>query len=616
MPNLSQGKRQRMLAFLDKIRSEHTDDASLIAINEIETELTNKKYGLVWEEHEERVDVELEENIPVFTEVVSREIVSDEDLPYHFLLEGDNLHSLKLLKKTHKGRIDVIYIDPPYNTEHSLKYDDTRIGKEDAFRHSKWLSFMSARLRIAKELLAKTGVIFLSIDDNEDGQLRLLCDEIFDEKNFIGEFSVIKAEGGGMAKQVVKGHDMLFAYAADINHFVPLAREKDIRGKRVTIDGVEYWIQEDAIRKEFGKYGNLYYEEILQYRDSRFKEEIDQGIRDGKYTLVKKSNGLHIIGVLRRVDEDASKFYSVLKHLNADGLNTLREMGLGDKFSYPKPVSLIKELIKGATFFGDREYIILDFFAGSGTTAQAVLELNREDHKRRRFILCTDNSVEEKVEKLLLKNGVACGSEEWEAQGICQSCTYPRIGKVIRGYVSEIPTKETVYRKKITLENLAAGGDLVAAAKRYAEENGYEDYTLKIDNDSNLCVVVENKNTPKVYRGIPANLKYYRTDFIPRHSSAPEYSINDELLKHIAEMVQLEHGVRLDGVRYILVLSDEEADCIFADRDRLAECRALYISAAVLLTGEQQQALSRLEIPLCLIPDYYFEEELLEAGER
>ena len=116
MPNLSQLKRQRMLEFLQKIRAEHTDDESLIAINEIETALNEKKYGLVWEEHEERVDIEMQTKVPVFTEISDREIVSDKALPYNFLLEGDNLHSLKLLEKTHKGMIDLIYIDPPYNT--------------------------------------------------------------------------------------------------------------------------------------------------------------------------------------------------------------------------------------------------------------------------------------------------------------------------------------------------------------------------------------------------------------------------------------------------------------------------------------------------------------------
>ena len=117
MPNLSQEKRQRMLVFLDTIRQEHKDDDDvLIALGEIENELNAKKYGLVWEQHEEAVDVMMRTHIPVFTEDAAKEINSVEGARYNFLLEGDNLHSLRLLEKTHRGRIDVIYIDPPYNT--------------------------------------------------------------------------------------------------------------------------------------------------------------------------------------------------------------------------------------------------------------------------------------------------------------------------------------------------------------------------------------------------------------------------------------------------------------------------------------------------------------------
>ena len=164
MPNLSQLKRQRMLEFLQKIRTEHTDDESLIAINEIETALNEKKYGLVWEEHEERFDIEMQTKLPVFTEVSDREIVSDKALPYTFLLEGDNLHSLKLLEKTHKGMIDLIYIDPPYNTkEKDFIYDDTYIGEDDSFRHSKWVSFMSERLEIARTLLSENGAKYVLV---------------------------------------------------------------------------------------------------------------------------------------------------------------------------------------------------------------------------------------------------------------------------------------------------------------------------------------------------------------------------------------------------------------------------------------------------------------------
>ena len=117
MANLSQEKRQRMLAFLDTIRQEHKDDDDvLIALGEIESELNAKKYGLVWEQHEEAVDVMMRTHIPVFTEDVGKEITTSAGGVYNFLLEGDNLHSLRLLEKTHRGRIDVIYIDPPYNT--------------------------------------------------------------------------------------------------------------------------------------------------------------------------------------------------------------------------------------------------------------------------------------------------------------------------------------------------------------------------------------------------------------------------------------------------------------------------------------------------------------------
>ena len=133
MANLSQQRREKMLNFLETLKEQHKDDASLIAINQIEKELTSKKYGLVWEEHEE-VDVKMRTHIPVFTEVEEKEIVGNPDSEqYNFLLEGDNLHSLKLLEKTHKEKIDVIYIDPPYNTMNDgFTYSDEKVDGKDS----------------------------------------------------------------------------------------------------------------------------------------------------------------------------------------------------------------------------------------------------------------------------------------------------------------------------------------------------------------------------------------------------------------------------------------------------------------------------------------------------
>lgn len=130
MPNLSQIKRERMMNFLNHMKGEHSEDEEmLIAIGEIESELNAKKYGLVWEKHEEAVDVKMRTHIPIFTEDKSKEIIIAPDEKYNFLLEGDNLHSLRLLEKTHKGKIDVIYTDPPYNTKNKdFIYDDKRIN--------------------------------------------------------------------------------------------------------------------------------------------------------------------------------------------------------------------------------------------------------------------------------------------------------------------------------------------------------------------------------------------------------------------------------------------------------------------------------------------------------
>lgn len=215
MANLSQEKRQRMLAFLETIREEHKDDDEvLIALGEIESELNAKKYGLVWERHEEAVDVQMRDNIPVFTECADKEITTTTG-GVNFLLEGDNLHSLRLLEKTHAGRIDYIYIDPPYNTGSSdFRYDDSIVIKEDGYRHSKWISFINERLLIAKCLLSEDGLIFISIDDHEVAPLTLLCNEIFGEDNHV-ETVIWKNKYGAGAKTVgfISVHEYILCYS-------------------------------------------------------------------------------------------------------------------------------------------------------------------------------------------------------------------------------------------------------------------------------------------------------------------------------------------------------------------------------------------------------------------
>ena len=340
-----------------------------------------------------------------------REESVDFDNTENLYIEGDNLEVLKLLRETYLGQIKMIYIDPPYNTGNDFVYSDdfkqtteNYMGNSGQYDeegnrlvknldsngrfHTDWLNMIYPRLKIAKNLLKENGAIFISIDDNEQTNIKKMCDEIFGELNKVAEFIVIRAEGGGMAKQVIKGHDYLFVYAKDITKFTPLGKPKDIRGQILEKNGEKYWVQEDWLRKEFGKYGNCHYEEIIEYKGQEKLDEIDKGLKKGDYILIPKPNGMNIVGRLRNIKEDSSKFYSILKHLSANGVKNLKSLRLDEFFSYPKPVSLIKEIVAGMTIFSSKEKnIILDFFSGSATTAHAVMELNAEDGGNRKFIM-------------------------------------------------------------------------------------------------------------------------------------------------------------------------------------------------------------------------------------
>jgi adenine-specific DNA-methyltransferase len=185
MANLSKIKRDNMIAFLEELKKEHSDDASIRAFNEIENHLRDKKYGLIWEEHSEAVDEMLEENIPVLTADPDRRLCKDETLPWNFIIEGDNLQALYLLEKTHRGKVDCIYIDPPYNTGATdWKYNNDYVGKEDEYRHSKWLSMMKNRLLLAKHLLnPNDSVLIVTIDEKEYLRLGCLLEELFPTAN-------------------------------------------------------------------------------------------------------------------------------------------------------------------------------------------------------------------------------------------------------------------------------------------------------------------------------------------------------------------------------------------------------------------------------------------------
>lgn len=555
--NISKEKREELLREVAEIRSkllENKDENTeklLVYLSNIEKDIDGKKYGLVFEEHREAVDELLEGNVPVLVEDESLKI--DNGGTQNFLIEGDNLASLKLLEKTHKGKIDLIYIDPPYNTGHDdFVYDDDIVGIDDKFRHSKWLSFLSKRLEVAYRLLAPNGVIFVSIDDNESSQLKLLCDSIFQENNYLGSITWLKKRKGSfLSKKIISLTEFIHGYsknASNVKLFGGKPNESEsqpiikrtnkIRQLRFLANTVKTKLK-DGIYKA-GTYGEKVNPVKLLFdceaQNGIFKTDVileapftwsqaflDEELTKGTQVVINTKNFQP--RVFRKSDESSFKgFASIIYGVNINATNEdayeeLEEIfGVKKIFDYSKPKNLICELLNATTYF-NKNAICLDFFAGSGTTGHAVMKLNAEDCGKRKFILCTNNE-----------------------NNICRDVTYERIKRVI--------------------------------AK--------EDYK--------------------------ANLKYYKVDFVPITEQV-YYEYADKLLLHIKELVELENGLDFDGNNKVAIcLTDEDLQEFTSAFTDATTYKAVYVGHDVFVTPEIESKLNSLGIKINIIPDYYYGE--------
>jgi len=388
-----------------------------------------KKYGLFWDKEKvvENVVADCENNLPVLKRIGSKEIKTD-DSEDNILIEGDNYHALNVLNYTHRNKIDVIYIDPPYNTGNGdFKYNDKFIDKENGYRHSMWLNFMEKRLKLAKNLLSKTGVIFVSIDDNEQAQLRMLCAQIFGDDNFVGEF--IWQKQGNDNKSIFSGtntfrndHEFVIVYAKNAQN-IKFDRPEEEATFQNDYGNVDNDPRGNWMSAELGKsdkrslpHGKNYFtlksptgvERTRQWHYS--ENEIQELIKDNRIYFGK--NGDSVPRLKKFLSDKVQKVPSslLLKQGSTKvGIEEIANIFGGQRpFDYPKPVELIKYILQ---LHLNKSATILDFFAGSGTTGQAVLELNKDDKGNRKFILCTNDE-----------------------NNICTDVCYPRVEKIINGY--------------------------------------------------------------------------------------------------------------------------------------------------------------------------------------
>lgn len=630
MANVTKQKRDEMIKFLEELKNTHTDDSSIRAFNEIENALTEKKFGLVFEEHTEYVDDMIKKNIPVFCADETRKICKDKKLPYNFIIEGDNLQALYLLEKTHRGRIDCIYIDPPYNTgAKDWKYNNDYVDKNDLYRHSKWLSMMNTRLRIARKLLKKDGAIITTIDDNEFANLYSLLTEIFPEcyntiitiqmnpggtqgKAFsvTNEYAIITYfkntpiyrklhDGGdtynlrrwGSTSNRYEGATCFYPIILDNNNniigFGDVLPDNIHPKSQVEIqkDGTKYvWpIDVQSIEKKW-RYARDTVESVL---NRMFVEQKNERIE---------------IKLKRKTEPPKTVWVNGEYNAESFGTKLIKEMIGKGKFSYPKSLYATKDCLS-MIVSGKKDSIILDFFAGSGTTLHAVNLLNAEDKGRRKCILVTNNEVSEGEAKILKEKGYKKEDNEWEKLGIAKYVTWPRTFCSINGI--DINGKPLEGDYGIEVESYIEDDDSVVISKSTGNST-----RTKVYKKTKIQLYPNLKNIKKA-DGFMTNVKYFKCDWTPRKPE--DYLLSNILCLHIREMIELENAIEIDNKKNVIILNKDDFSNYVLDKENFEKIEKMWVNQNIIFSSEELKILNKKSYKY--IPKEYFGQELKEANE-
>jgi len=469
----------------EKVETKEKTEELIAEIERLKKEMKKKKkYGLVWEEKPEEVVDMCKKKLPIVKEVKSKEIITDKNKPVNLLIEGDNYHALSVLNYTHEKKIDVIYIDPPFNTgARDWKYNNNYVDINDAYRHSKWLSMMSNRLKIAKNLLKENGVLICAIDENEFYRLGALLEDIFKGRE-IHCITIVHNPRGVQGKN--------FSYTNEFAYFVFRRGLKVIGSRKIKEEDIDWRGLRDSGKESMRTDArNCFYPIIVQ--DEKiigFGEVLDNGNHPKKQTEEKSDEyyvwPIDVKGNERKWRYARQSIESIKHLLRVKKTKQGYDISIGKDFGIVRTVwqnskydaseygtKLIQDLIPTTIDFPKSVYnvydclapiiakrknaIVLDYFAGSGTTGHAAMLLNKEDDGNRTFILCTNN-----------ENGIA--------EEVC----YPRIDRVIKGH------------------------------------KDYPDIT-----------------------GIPANLKYFKTDFV---DAEPTDKNKKRLTEQATEMLCIKEG--------------------------------------------------------------------------
>ena len=468
---------------------------------------SRKKFGLVWEDKPEKVVEQCKQELPVLEEVTNRAITRVDDIPTNLIIEGDNYHSLSVLNYTHAGKVDVIYIDPPYNTgSKDWQYNNDYVDSNDTYRHSKWLSFMDKRLKLAKNLLSERGVLVCTIDDNEHAALGVLFRELFPDKEIVC-VTIVHNPGGIQGKNFSYCHEYAyFIYPKNGTYISTIKREEMAptpmrdwgkeSSKRIAAKNCFFPIfvkNEQVIG--FGAVSdnsfhptsanNQLSDGVVEVypvdksgieRKWRFSRQSIGSIRDE--LICQKNKGEYVI-VRAKKDFRWKTVWTDTKYsANVYGTQLLNRI-IVPKFPFPKSLYAVEDCIR-AVIHNKEHAVILDFFAGSGTTGHAVLELNKEDGGKRQFILCTNNEDNN-------------GSGTKIAEDIC----YPRVKNVIEGYagIQGIPTNLRYFKTAFVKKSEVSDDTRYQLVQRSADMICVREDTYEHVEDKQDYKIFQNSNS-------------------------------------------------------------------------------------------------------------------------
>lgn len=443
------------------------------------------------------------------------------------IIHGDNLEALKSLLPEFEGKIDCIYIDPPYNTgNEGWVYNDNVsdpkikkwlgqvVGKEgeDLSRHDKWLCMMYPRIKLLHRLLAPTGIIFVSLDENEFCRMRLLLEEIFGESNFLAQIIVQSNKRGQTYKQIAKTHEYLICFGKTSDAALG---ELETDGDNLPEEDSFGQFSSRELRNRNPKFGrfnrpNLFYSiyadlanpdanglfpvslsptensvEILPHNSEGVescwrwgKEKLDKDNNSDNtrtlYARQTREGGWRVFEKYRKSSIKAKSIWFDTKFISEQGTTELTRLGLGDRFQFPKPVALVEDCIALAT---DESAIVLDSFAGSGTTAQAVINLNAKDGGNRSFILIETMEYAETVTAERVRRVISgCGEADKELAG---NFDFYTVGEPI--FLPDDNLNEAVGLDAI--RDYVAYSEGILATDRTSQENPYTPHLLGLNTD-------------------------------------------------------------------------------------------------------------------------------------